>query len=375
MTSALEQRAASLFSVGFAGKTPSEELRDLLRRGVGGVILFARNVGSPEEVLELNRAIKREAGRPLLLSVDQEGGRVARLRRGFSELPAMRTLGATGSSRLARELGGLAARELRAVGFDLTYAPVLDVDTNPQNPVIGDRSFGSSAELVSELGAAFVTGLQQAGVAACAKHFPGHGDTEQDSHLELPRLRHELDRLERVELPPFRAAADAGVAAIMTAHVIFEAVDAAEPATMSRAVVDGILRGSLGYTGLVISDDLEMRAIADHYAIEDAVLRGLRAGVDHFLICHSASRAQRAIDAVLRAVESRELDRAVIEAAALRFDQLRSQFAQTVGPSSGLSVLRSPEHLQLLERVLAAAGATSSSEALDPTERARLARG
>jgi beta-N-acetylhexosaminidase len=352
MTLGLEQQAARLFSVGFTGKAPSAELTGLLARGVGGVIVFARNVGTPEEVLELNRALKHAAGRPLLLSVDQEGGRVARLRRGFTELPAMRSVGRAGSAALARELGVVIAHELRAVGFDLSFAPVLDVDTNPQNPVIGDRSFGPSPERVTELGLALAQGMQGAGVAACAKHFPGHGDTELDSHLELPRLRHELARLERVELVPFRAAARSDIAAIMTAHVIFEAVDATYPATMSRAVIHDVLRRQLGYTGLVVSDDLEMRAITDHYGVEEAVLRGLAAGVDHFLICHSADLAHRAVEAVVRAVESGRIERAVLDAASRRFDDVLARFARPVGPSSGLLALRTPEHLRVVEPLL-----------------------
>jgi beta-N-acetylhexosaminidase len=363
MTRALEQQAAGLFSVGFAGKAPSPELSSLLTRGIGGVILFSRNVGSAEELLELNRAIKREAARPILLSVDQEGGRVARLRRGFTELPPMRALGATGSADLARELGELAARELRAVGFDLNYAPVLDVDTNPHNPVIGDRSFGANAELVTRLGLAFAQGLQRAGVGACAKHFPGHGDTSQDSHLELPRLPHDRERLDRVELAPFRAAAQTDIAAIMTAHVIFEAVDARYPATMSRPVVHGVLRSDLGYDGLVVSDDLEMRAIADHYGVTQAVLLGLQAGVDHFLICHRAELVHRAIDAVVAAVESGELGRAQLDAATRRFEAVCSRFERPVGAATGLSQLRAPEHLRLVESLR-----PSEVSASDPTE-------
>jgi beta-N-acetylhexosaminidase len=365
MTTSLEQRAASLFTVGFAGKSPSDELLGLLRRGVGGVIVFARNVGTPEEVLELNRELKQHAARPLLLSVDQEGGRVARLRSGFTELPAMRTVGETGNAALARELGQLMARELRAVGFDMNFAPVLDVDTNPDNPVIATRSFGRTPELVTELGLALAAGLQDGGVAACAKHFPGHGDTSQDSHLELPRLPHDLARLEQVELAPFRAAAKTEIAAFMTAHVIFEAVDAERPATMSRPVLTGILREKLGYDGLVISDDMEMRAIADHYGVEEAVLRGLQAGVDHFLICRSAALVHRAIDAVVRAVQKGELSQATLDAATRRFERVRARFAKPAGPTTGLAALRTAEHLELVGRVL---GAVEAAPGADPTE-------
>jgi beta-N-acetylhexosaminidase len=368
MTNALERQAASLFTVGFYGKAVSDDLKGLLSRGVGGVIFFARNVGTPEEVLGLNRDIKATANRPLLLAIDQEGGQVARLRNGFTELPPMRAVGATGSATLARELGGLIARELRAVGFDMNYAPILDIDTNPDNPIIAARSFGRTPELVTELGLALAAGLQEAGVAACGKHFPGHGDTSQDSHLELPTLPHAMERLERVELAPFRAAAKAGIASFMTAHVIFEAVDSKYPATMSRAVLTGILREKLGYDGMVVTDDVEMKAIADNYGVEEAVVLGLNAGVDHFLCCHTAELAHRAIEAIVRAVENGKLSQQILDTATRRFDSVRSRFAKPVGGAAGLSALRSAEHLALVARILGTVDPSLSVAGKDPTE-------
>ena len=186
MPKTLDREVASLLCVGFTGTEPSPEVLELIARGVGGVILFSRNVRDAEQVAALSAALKRAAGRPLLISVDQEGGRVARLRapQGFTELPPMRALGATGDEHLAFAVGALLGRELRAVGIDQDYAPVVDVDTNPRNPVIGDRSLGRDPAAVGRLGAAVARGLQSAGVAACAKHFPGHGDTSQDSHLD-----------------------------------------------------------------------------------------------------------------------------------------------------------------------------------------------
>ena len=368
MTSDLERQAASLFTVGFYGKAVTDDLKGLLSRGVGGVIYFARNVGTPEEVLELNRDIKQFAGRPLLLAIDQEGGQVARLRSGFTEIPPMRAVGATGSALLARELGALVGRELRAVGFDMNFAPVLDIDTNPANPIIAARSFGRTPELVTELGLALAAGLQAAGVAACGKHFPGHGDTSQDSHLELPRLPHAMGRLERVELAPFKAAAKAGIASFMTAHVIFEAVDSKYPATMSRAVLTGILREKLGYDGMVVTDDVEMKAIADNYGVEDAVLLGLNAGVDHFLCCHTAALAHQAIDAIVRAVENGKLSQHVLDTATRRFESVRSRFAKPIGSVAGLAALRAPEHLALVARILGTVEATLSEVGKDPTE-------
>lgn len=368
MTTELERQAASLFTVGFYGHSVTDDLKGLLARGVGGVIYFARNVGTPAEVLELNRAIKAIAARPLMLAIDQEGGQVARLRNGFTELPPMRAVGATGSAMLARELGQLIGRELRAVGFDMNYAPILDIDTNPQNPIIAARSFGRTPELVTELGLALAAGLQEVGVAACGKHFPGHGDTSQDSHLELPTLPHAMQRLERVELAPFKAAAKAGIASFMTAHVIFEAVDAKYPATMSREVLTGILRKKLDYDGMVVTDDVEMKAIADNYGVEEAVLLGLNAGVDHFLCCHTAALAHQAIDAIVKAVESGKLSRDTLNTATRRFAAVRDRYAKPIGSVDGLSVLRAPAHLALIDRILSSVDPSLSEAGADPTE-------
>ncbi|MEI9941237.1 MAG: beta-N-acetylhexosaminidase [Pseudomonadota bacterium] len=371
MTLDLETQAARLFTVGFHGQTVSDDLSRLLARGVGGVVFFARNVGQPAEVAELTGAIKRQAARPVSIALDQEGGKVARLRRGFSELPSMRALGETGSAPLSREVGALIGRELRAVGFDMNYAPVLDVDTNPANPVIGSRAFGCTPELVSELGVALADGLESVGVAACGKHFPGHGDTTRDSHLELPRLAHSLERLEQVELRPFAAAIAAGIPSLMTAHVIFEPLDPVYPATMSRAVLHGLLREKMRYDGLVVSDDLEMRAIADHYEVEEAVVRGLDAGIDQFLCCHTAEIAHRAIEAVVRAVESGAISRETLANANRRIRTFTDRYTRPALEAPDLSVLRCDAHLALLERI------SRGVAAADPTavmEQIRLER-
>jgi len=364
----LEAEAARLISVGFHGKSVSDDLSRLLARGVGGVILFSRNVGNPTETFETTSSIKRRAGRPILVALDQEGGKVARLRDGFSQLPSMRALGETGSSSLAREVGAMIGRELRAVGFDMNYAPVLDIDTNPENPVIGSRSFGRTPELVSEFGVALAAGLESVGVAACGKHFPGHGDTSQDSHLNLPRLSHPLERLEQIELAPFRAAIAAGIPALMTAHVIFDALDPSYPATMSRAVLHDLLRQRMDYHGLIVTDDLEMRAIADHFGVEDAVERGLGAGVDQFLCCHNAEIAHRAIDAVVHAAERNSLGREALTAANRRLQAFSARYARPALDQPALSLLRCDAHLALIARVSSgAAGESTSPAGTDPT--------
>jgi beta-N-acetylhexosaminidase len=224
---------------------------------------------------------------------------------------------------------------------------VLDVDSNPNNPVIGRRAFSSSAALVAELGMALAGGLAASGVAACAKHFPGHGDTELDSHLDLPRVSHSRERLEQVELVPFTAAVAAKLPSVMTAHVVFSALDPELPASMSSPIVRGLLRERLGYTGLVVSDDLEMNAIVEHHGIAEAVLRGISAGVDCFLVCHTADRMHAAIDATLRAVAQKQLDPALIDAALRRHAAFAERWVKPAPERLQPGVLRSDEHLAL----------------------------
>ncbi len=357
MPQPLDRDAASLLCVGFHGKTPSPEVLELIRRGVGGVILFARNVESAEQVAELTSALKRAAGdRPLLVSIDQEGGRVARLRaaHGFTELPPMRALGQAGDAGLAFEVGAMLGRELRAVGIDQDYAPVVDVDTNPANPVIGDRSLSRDPAEVGRLGAALAQGLQSVGVAACAKHFPGHGDTAQDSHHDLPRLPHAMDRLQAVELPPFTALARVGVAAVMTAHVIFEPLDAARPATLSPAVMR-LLRDECGFQGCCVSDDLEMKAITAHFGIEVVAPGAVAAGVDQLLVCHSADLQHRCIDLVREAVERGALTRERLGEAKARVDALLRWAGPPPDPRAARASLRTEAHLRLAGRVPALA--------------------
>lgn len=369
--SKLEKQAAKLFCVGFQGKAPSPEVVELQRRGVSGAILFARNIDSAQQAAALNAELKSLAPGPFLSSVDQEGGRVMRLRAPFMPLPTMRLLGQAADPTLARRLGAAMGAELRELGFDLDFAPVLDVDTNPANPVIGDRSFARESELVSALGSALIEGLQGAGVAACGKHFPGHGDTSQDSHLVLPSLPHSMERLEAVELPPFAAAIRAGVASIMTAHVIFEALDPSHPATMTRPALDGILRDRFGFDGVVISDDLEMRAIADNFGIEEAVVRGVNAGVDLFLVCHTPSLQHEAIDTLIRAVEDGRVERARLEEAGRRIDRMVERFVRPALPPPVSSALGCDAHLALIAEIEARAGTVAQVLGPDPTASAR----
>jgi beta-N-acetylhexosaminidase len=362
----LDSAVANLFAVGFHGTTMTEDLTWLIDRGVSMVILFKRNVDSPEQVAKLCGEIKRRAARPILIAIDQEGGRVARLRGRFTDIPSMRDVGRANDIDLARHVGMVLGKELRAVNIDLDFAPCMDVDTNPANPVIGDRSFGKSPQLVTRMGVAVIEGLQSAGIAACAKHFPGHGDTDKDSHYVLPTIDHPLERLERIELPPFAAAIRAGVATVMTAHVLLTQVDPDVPATMSEKVMRGLLRDRLGFNGVVISDDLEMRAIAEHYGAEQAILRGLHAGVDLFCICHNHQLQHRAIDRLIDAVEAGDVRRELVDQANARINALAAQYAH---PAHGgeLGVIGCNDHVTVAYGVRQLAGSVAGTAA-DPTE-------
>lgn len=364
---------ARLICVGFDGLSVPREMDDLLRAGVGGVVLFARNVDSPQQVADLNADLKRRCRTPLMTCVDHEGGRVRRLRAGFSSIPSMRELGRacvdvvkrSGNPQsevrnpksqtdrglaLARGIGTILGQEVRAVGFDVDFAPVLDVDTNPKNPVIADRSLGADPQLVARLGVELIRAIQAEGVAACGKHFPGHGDTWLDSHHALPTLDHDRPRLDAVELVPFVAAARAGAASMMTSHIVFPKLDPTYPATLSPLILHKLLRVEMHYEGVVFTDDMEMKAIANHFGFDDAVVRTVEAGADVVTICHSHSLQRRAIEVLVKAVESGRLPRSRIEESVARIDKLCANFVR--GPErNDLSVLDSPEHRSTVERI------------------------
>ena len=332
--SALRRQIGQLLIAGFEGERLPVELRSLAREfGLGGVILFARNVAEPEQVAELCYDAARLVPEllPPWVSVDQEGGRVARLKTPFTEWPAMATLGRSGDVQLAKRFARALGSELKAVGITLDYAPVLDIHTNPKNPVIGDRALSERAEEVARLGAAIVEALQSEGVAACGKHFPGHGDTQTDSHFELPLVEHPPDRLRNVEFVPFKAAIAAGVATMMTAHVFLPALDEKRPATLSRHVVTDLLRDELKFEGVILSDDLEMKAIASTYPVPSAAVMAIAAGCDAVLICSGDHATQAAaLEALIYAVESQQLPLTRVDDALKRQQRARERFVAAV---------------------------------------------
>jgi beta-N-acetylhexosaminidase len=318
-----------LLIAGFNGPQISAELKSLAREfGLGGVILFARNVEEPEQVAGVSfEASELATDLPLWVSVDQEGGRVARLKAPFTEWPPMATLGRSADTTLAERFARALALELKSVGITLDYAPVLDIHTNPKNPVIGDRALAETADEVARLGSAIIRTLQAEGIAACGKHFPGHGDTGTDSHHELPLVEHPPDRLRAIEFTPFKAAIAAGVATIMTAHVLVPCLDEKRPATLSTRIVTDILRRELTYEGVILSDDLDMKAVAQEYPVPVAAVMAIEAGCDGLLICSGDHDVQAAaLEALVHAVEDDRLRLARVEDALERQRRAKERF-------------------------------------------------
>jgi beta-N-acetylhexosaminidase len=304
----LRATIARLFLAGLPGPTLDAETRQLYHDvPFGGVVLFRHNAGAPRSMRALARAIHDlDPAAPPLVAIDHEGGRVHRLDPPFTHFPSARAVAAHGVAAVAAVARAM-ARELAAIDVDLTFAPILDVASNPANPVIGDRAFSDDPDTVARCARAALRATRAVGLLTCGKHFPGHGDTHTDSHVELPVITKTRRELSGLELVPFRRAIADRIPMIMTAHVLYPAVDAAAPATLSRAILTGILRRALGFRGVICSDDLEMRAIAAHHTPGEAAVASLAAGADLLLFCHRQEDLRMAVEAVERAVADRRL--------------------------------------------------------------------
>jgi len=360
---ALADLAAQLFMVDFTGHTPASDVVRLIEHdGIGGIIVFVKNIASPRQVASLTNSLQEIAaasGRPpLLISADQEGGDVVRLREGATHFPSAMAFGAARSEALAAAAAGVTARELAAVGIRMNLAPDVDVNNNPANPVIGVRSFGENPALVGRLGAAVIRATQASGVLATAKHFPGHGDTSIDSHLDLPVVAHPRARLEAVELPPFRDAVRAGVGAVMTAHAVYPALDPDRPATISPVVL-GMLREQWGFSGLIVTDSMAMQAITDRFSPGEAAVLAVLAGADVILACGEIAAQREALDAVRRAVSAGRIPAARIEESAARIRAAKQRLGlperATVSVDRVDGAVGIPAHLAVAEHAAAAA--------------------
>ncbi|WP_211747100.1 beta-N-acetylhexosaminidase [Paenibacillus sp. Marseille-Q4541] len=304
----LREKIGQLLLCGLPSTELTEPLADFFRANpVGGIIYFARNVQNVGQVANLTYELQNVAQNanqiPHFISIDQEGGMVARIAEGITLFPGNMAIAAAGSPEDAYEAALASGKEMSALGINLNFAPVLDVNNNPLNPVIGVRSFGESPEVVAEYGANSVRGLQDAGVSAAAKHFPGHGDTAADSHHDLPVVPHDLARMNEVELVPFIKAIEEGVDFIMSAHIFFPALESeGKPATLSSSVLTGLLREELGYQGVIMTDCMEMNAIVDTYGTVEASVMAIEAGADLILISHTHDLLTGAYEAIEKAV-------------------------------------------------------------------------
>lgn len=349
----LRKDAGQMIIAGIAGKElPTDVEQALQAEELAGIILFRRNLGTIEEIAQLNASIHQAAPYVPFVAIDQEGGAVQRIKAPLTVWPPMLELAACEDANLVAKVGEALADELAWLGFNLNFAPIADIHTNEANPIIGDRAFGRNARDVSRYAGAFAAGMTIAGVMPCAKHFPGHGDTRSDSHLELPVMETPRQTMESRELAPFEALIRAHIPMVMTAHILFPELDPTYPATLSPTIISELLRIRLGFDGIVVSDDLNMRALADHYRMEEMVELGLRAGIDIFLVCEHEDRRVAAFEALVKLGEKNSLDRERIAQAARRVRQQREAWLRPWKPTEPLldaQALRN--HAALLDQV------------------------
>lgn len=329
----LEEKLGQMILAGIEGGEMDAEAKAMIaRHQVGGIILYAANIADLNGMVSLINSLKTaNAGgpAPLFISVDQEGGKVSRLPSAYATIPSNETVGKSKNAELAGTMGRLIARELRSAGFNMDFAPVLDVNSNPNNPVIGDRSFGPTASIVTELGIAEMKGVREEGVIPVVKHYPGHGDTSMDSHLELPVVRKTAAQLQRLEWLPFEAAVRERADAVMVAHILYPALDSDKPASLSKAIIGGELRGRLGYNGVVITDDLGMGAIKHNYDLASAAVSSVLAGSDILLVAHGYRDVQLVFDTLLQNVKNGTVTEARIDESVYRILCLKSKYKLT----------------------------------------------
>jgi beta-N-acetylhexosaminidase len=338
------------FMLGFDGDTLSGELAEYLAHGLAGVVLYRRNFMSAEGLRNLTVAIRQAAGHPVLIGIDQEGGTRFALQAPFTSWPSATELGRLDDVASTERVAHAMAVELRAVGCNLNFAPLLDLHLNSESPVTTDRSFGSDPNRVARMGTAVDRGLRHGGVLSCAKHFPGHGDAVVDPHLDLPVFAGSMERLESMELVPFAAGIAAGVPLVMTAHILLPLIDSENPASLSHVILDGILRRRLRFGGVILADDLGMGAIAKRYGPGEATVRTLRAGTDVAMLCHDWGAVAPAIAAVSRAKEEGRFDGSEWSESLGRIERVCMQ-TEVPGPAPSLDILGCKDHQQLAEEI------------------------
>lgn len=325
----LVEKIGQMVIVGLEDGEMDDNAQEMIEKyKVGGFILFKRNIKDTKQTLNLLNSLKEANAKntfPLFLAVDEEGGRVTRMPDEFMKLPPNRIIGKINNEDFSYEIGSVIGEQLNSLGFNLDFAPVLDIDSNPKNPVIGDRAFGSNESIVSKLGIQTMKGIKSHVISA-VKHFPGHGDTSVDSHVGLPGVDYDLDRLKKFELVPFAKAIEEGADMVMVAHILLTQIDKENPATLSKTIITDILRGDLGFDGVVITDDMTMGAIIERYDIADAAVKSVMAGSDIILVCHDYTKQAKVIDAINSAVEDGVISEDVIDKSVYRILTLKEKY-------------------------------------------------
>ena len=326
----LDEKIGQMIVVGLEGYDLNDNTRSLIQKSkVGGFILFANNVQNTNQLLNLLNSLKGENLKnkvPLFLSVDEEGGRVTRMPKEFKKIPTNKTIGKINDETLSNQIGSTIAYEIGSFGFNMDFAPVLDVNSNPNNPVIGDRSFGSNTNVVSHLGIQTMKGIQSGNIIPVVKHFPGHGDTSVDSHLGLPSVNNTLTRLRQFELIPFAEAIKNNAEVVMIAHILLAKIDSKNPSSMSKIIITDILRKDLNFNGVVITDDMTMGAIVKNYNISEAAVKSVQAGTDIVLVCHGYDNEASVINALKNAVAKGEISKERIDQSVYRILILKKKY-------------------------------------------------
>lgn len=326
----IEEKVGQMVIVGVEGNTFNSDIGKMINDyHIGGFIFMGKSVKNTSQLLKLVNDIKTANANnkiPLFLSLDQEGGKVDRMPEEFKRYPSNMAIGKINNRELSYNIGNTLAYEISSFGFNMDFAPVLDINSNPKNPVIGDRSFGTSSQLVSSLGVETMKGIQRGNVISVVKHFPGHGDTSVDSHVGLPKVNKDLKQLESFELIPFKEAVKNNVDGIMIGHILLPKIDSKYPASLSSVVINDILREQLDFKGIVITDDMTMGAISKNYNIGDAAVRSINAGSDIILIAHDYNKGIEAVTSIIRAVNSGNIKMDRIDESLYRILKLKEKY-------------------------------------------------
>lgn len=326
----IDEKIGQMILVGIDGYTLNENTKSLLQKSkVGGVILFADNVQETNQLLKLLNSLKSENQQnkiPLFLSVDEEGGRVTRMPAEFKKIPTSKAIGKIDDEKLSYNIGSSIAYEIGSFGFNMDFAPVLDINSNPNNPVIGNRSFGTNVSIVSSLGIQTMKGIQSQNIIPVVKHFPGHGDTSVDSHMGLPSVNNDLKRLKSFELKPFADAIKNNADAVMIAHILLPKIDKENPSSMSKTIITDILRKDLKFNGVIITDDMTMGAITKNYNISEAAIKSVKAGTDIVLVCHGYDNELAVINALKNSVAKGDISEKRIDESVYRIMTLKGKY-------------------------------------------------